>query len=313
MGIETAAVVASNGAPNTLDQRLLLMHQAMLGDSIRLEVYKRALQHHLKPGDVVVDVGSGLLPLSLLSLRLGASHVYAVEGDLQTVALARQIVKRNNLQNQLTIIQGDARTVRLREKADVLVSEMMGNLGSEEEMAEIILPMARHNLHHTARIIPSRLVTQLQAVQFDKEGWGVWSDNFAGYSLHVVQEYAPAVPQVHFFTRTPRMLSAPVVVAASELGQNAYQPQGEHALQINAPGQLQAVVGYFTATLAPDVTLSNFPSYAGCNWATWIWPVRHTEVCSGDVIRVKLQQPQRTRVVSDWRLECQIVRSMGKN
>jgi enediyne biosynthesis protein CalE3 len=311
MTMRTAAV-AGNGTKSTLDQRLLLMHQAMLGDATRLQAYDRALQLNLKPGDVVVDVGSGLLPLSLMALRLGARRVYAVEGDSQTVALAQQIVRQNNLQERITVIQEDARTVRLPEKSDVLVSEMMGNLGPEEEMAEIILPMAKRNLRITGRVIPSRLTTQLQALQFDHEGWGVWSDNFAGYSLLTVQEYAPAVPQVHFFTRPPRLLSAPVVAAASELGLDARQLQGKHTLEINAPGCLHAVVGYFHATLAPDVTLSNFPSYPGCNWAAWIWPVRHTDVSPGDAVHVMIQRSQQTRRLTDWRLECRIVRSMGR-
>ena len=45
-------------------------------------------------------------------------------------------------------------------------------------------------------------------------------------------------------------------------------------------------LGYFTADLAPGVELSDFPSYPGCNWAVWVWPLRHTAVAAGDVLRL---------------------------
>ena len=126
----------SRASDSLLDRRLLLMHQAMLSDRRRLEVYDRALAQAITPGAIVADVGAGTLILSLLALRHGAGHVYAIEGDPRVAALAERIAVRNHLHGKLTLIQGDARSVRLPRMADVIVSEMMGNLGPEEEMAE---------------------------------------------------------------------------------------------------------------------------------------------------------------------------------
>jgi len=309
----TRTALTGKNVSGVIDTRLLLMHQVMLSDNVRLEAYDRALAQVVKPSDVVIDVGSGLLALSLLALRRGARHVYALEGDPQTAAIAQQIAEENHLQDQLTIVLGDARTVSLPEKADVLVSEMMGNLGPEEEMAEILLPVARQNLRLGGRAIPQRLATQIQALQFDNEGWGVWNEDFAGYSLCAVQKYAPPVPQLHFFCRTPRSLSSPATLASCELGQDACEVKRDHVLEITTHGCLHAVVGYFTAMLVPGVTISNFPSYPGCNWASWIWPVRHTEVFPGDVVLVAIQRPAQARAVTNWRLECQILRRNGGN
>ncbi|WP_312247358.1 50S ribosomal protein L11 methyltransferase [Micromonospora sp. D75] len=105
-----------------MDQRLLLMHQMMLGDAPRLRAYDRALEEAVTPGDVVVDVGAGLLALSLLALRHGAEHVYAVEADPATAAAAARNIEATDLKRRLTRVTGDARTVRLPRKADVLVS-----------------------------------------------------------------------------------------------------------------------------------------------------------------------------------------------
>jgi hypothetical protein len=68
-------------------------------------------------------------------------------------------------------------------------------------------------------------------------------------------------------------------------------------------------MGYFSADVG-DLTLSNFPSYPGCNWAVWIWPLRHTAVDVGDEIRVTINPPPgvRARLATGWQLDCNIVR-----
>ena len=137
----------------------LLMHQVMLGDVSRLRAYDAAIARAVRPGDVVVNVGAGTLILSLMALRHGARHVYALEADPEMAAVARKVAGRNRLGGRLTLVQGDARAVRLPEKADVLVAEMMGNLGPEEEMAEILRDVARANLRPGGQVIPRRLVT----------------------------------------------------------------------------------------------------------------------------------------------------------
>src|SRR4051812_15751952 len=129
-----------------MDQRLLLMHQAMLGDRPRLRAYDNALRAAVGEGDVVVDLGAGTLALTLLALRHGARHVYAVEADPEMVAIAERVVEDNDLKDRVTVVCADARTVRLAEPADVVVAELLGNLGPEEAMAETVSAVVRRNL-----------------------------------------------------------------------------------------------------------------------------------------------------------------------
>jgi protein arginine N-methyltransferase 1 len=299
-------VPSSAGHP--LDVRLLAMHQAMLGDAARVEAYGRALRQTVRAGDIVLDVGAGMLALSLLALRHGARHVYAVEADPQAAAIAARIAEDNGLQGRLTVVAGDARTVRLPQQADLLVSEMMGNLGPEEEMAAVVAQAARANLRLGGQIVPTHLTTHLQAVQLDREGWGIWDEDFAGWSLAAVREAAHPSPQLHFFSRPPRHLSDAVPVSQQRLGELPASLGGSCELEICAAGRLHAVAGFFKATLAPGIVLSNFPSYAGCNWAVVVWPLRHVNVEPGDVLRVQLDVPRRIRLATEWQLQCELRR-----
>jgi protein arginine N-methyltransferase 1 len=290
------------------------MHQAMLSDQVRLRAYDQALARAVRPGDVVVDVGAGLLVLSVLALRHGAAHVYAVEGDPVTAAVAARIAEDNGLSGKLTVIQGDARTVEVPERADVLVAELMGNIGPEEQMPEILATVARRVLGPGGRVVPRRLTTTLTAIEFDGEGWGVWSGDALGYRLDSVQGFSEPAAHLHFFQRRPKLLSAPVPISSSVLGSSARgvttSPQ---QLVVTEPGTLHAVMGSFTATLADGITLSNFPSYPGCNWGVWIWPVRHTPVVQGDALRVRVLVPDDVRLATEWRLECGISRRERKS
>jgi protein arginine N-methyltransferase 1 len=261
---------------------------------------------------VVVDVGAGTLILSLLALRHGAGHVYAIEGSPELAALAGVIAKRNDLGGRVTVIQGDARTVRLPTDADVVVSEMMGNIGPEEEMPEIVEAICSRHLKPSGRVVPARIQSLFQAVEFRSEGWGVWSEDFWGYSLSSVQEYAPAAAQLHVFTRKPVTLSAPAMAADDVLGTASHGVRRRLRLDINESGTLQAIIGYFVAELADGVTLSNYPGYPGCNWAVWVWPIRHTEVDPGMTVEVEIKRPSDARIAAEWRLECGIVRRTEK-
>jgi len=291
-----------------MDDRTLLMHQVMLADRRRIQAYDRALARSVRSGDVVIDVGAGLLVLSFLALRHGARHVYAIEADPETAFLARQIVAHNNLEDRLTVIEGDARLVHTPEKADVLVSEMMGNLGPEEEMAAIVAAVARHNVRSGGRLVPERLVTRVRAVELGPEGWGVWQGEVGGFSLGPVRDYASGAAQLHFFQRQPRLLTDAAVIADSRMGEGDRDRGGTLALRVTKVGTLHAIIGYFTATLVPGIELSNFPSYSGCNWAVCVWPMQYTDVVPGDEIRVEVQRPTNIRVATDWRLSCGLAR-----
>jgi protein arginine N-methyltransferase 1 len=291
-----------------MDQRNLLMHQVMLGDRVRLEAYDKALSQVVTPGAVVADVGAGTLALTALALRHGAGHVYAIEGDPQLAALAERLIEANGWTGSVTLVAGDARVVRLPRKVDVIVAELMGNLGPEEDMSRILRLLARRSLRPGGVVVPERLETYLAPVEFDDEGWGVWRDGFLGMRLDAVQEYVESAAQLHFFNRMPVVLGDAVVIADSAEGNGVPRSGRTPRIAVERSGSLQAIVGYFNATLAPGITLSNFPSYPGCNWAVWVWPVRHTPVDPGDGIQVLLRVPQGGRVVTDWRLDCQLLR-----
>jgi len=70
-------------------------------------------------------VGAGSGVLSIWAAQAGAKHVYAVEYT-DMAKHARQIIKDNGLEKDITVLQTSVEDLVLPEKVDVIISEWMG-------------------------------------------------------------------------------------------------------------------------------------------------------------------------------------------
>ena len=68
----------------------------------------RLLPRMIRAGDRVADLGSGSAVLSIAAVKLGASHVTAIELDHDSIANAEENVERNGVSGRVTVIEGDA-------------------------------------------------------------------------------------------------------------------------------------------------------------------------------------------------------------
>jgi protein arginine N-methyltransferase 1 len=98
----------------------------MMADPVRMHAYAEALRRAVKPGSVVVDVGTGTGIFALLAARFGARKVYAIDTN-PCIHLAHEVAKANGLADKIEFIHKDVREVEPPEKADVLVADCRGH------------------------------------------------------------------------------------------------------------------------------------------------------------------------------------------
>lgn len=99
---------------------------AMAADGVRMSAYARALARAVRPGSAVLDIGCGTGIFTLMALRAGARHVYAVDTN-PSVWLVPQLVAENGLDPaRVTIFHRSSYDISLPEKVDVIVSDMRG-------------------------------------------------------------------------------------------------------------------------------------------------------------------------------------------
>ena len=65
-----------------------------------------ALEHHLRAGDRVIDVGAGSGVLAIAAARLGARSVRALDTDAEAVSVARENVARNGVEDVVRVAAG---------------------------------------------------------------------------------------------------------------------------------------------------------------------------------------------------------------
>lgn len=134
-------------------------HFAMLNDRDRNAFYRRALMEQIKPGDIVVEVGTGSGLLAMMAARAGAGHVYAIEANRSLAQLAAHLIRVNGLADSITIVNKLSTDVELGvdlpRRADVLVSEILGTLLLGESALEFVADARRRLLTPGARIIPA--------------------------------------------------------------------------------------------------------------------------------------------------------------
>jgi ribosomal protein L11 methyltransferase len=66
----------------------------------------RALESAVRPGDRVLDVGTGSAILAIAAARLGAGEVLAVESDPDALENAEDNLRRNGVADQVELLHG---------------------------------------------------------------------------------------------------------------------------------------------------------------------------------------------------------------
>lgn len=90
-----------------------------------------ALEEYVEKGDTVFDIGCGSGILSLVSAKLGAQRVLAIDLDPLCVKTSKENIIKNKLEDKIEVKKGDLLQV-LQGKADLIVANII---------AEVILTM----------------------------------------------------------------------------------------------------------------------------------------------------------------------------
>ncbi len=98
----------------------------MLEDRIRIDAFYEALRGAIRPGAVVMDIGTGPGVMAILACELGASRVYAIESS-EVIQVAREIAAANRCADKIEFFEDLSTNVSIPVKADVIVSDMRGS------------------------------------------------------------------------------------------------------------------------------------------------------------------------------------------
>ncbi len=115
-----------------------------------------------------MDIGCGTGILSIFAARAGAKHVYAIE-NAEIALYAVEIIKRNGLQDKITVIKGKMEEVTLPvPQVDIIISEWMGYFLLYESMLDSVLWARDKYLVKGGKMLPDKVHMYIAAIEDGK-------------------------------------------------------------------------------------------------------------------------------------------------
>jgi type I protein arginine methyltransferase len=263
----------------------------MIGDNLRIEVYENALRQTIRPGSVVIDLGSGTGIFALLACQFGAARVYAVEPS-DAIHVAREIAAANGFTDRIVFIQERSTRVSLPERAAVIVSDMRGVLPLFEHHLTSIADARRRLLAPDGVLIP-RCDTLWAAIVDAPESY--WKraahprDIGNGLDLHAAHKY-----EVNGWCKV-RLAAEQLLVEPRKWATLDYTTlddpdvHGEVAWVAERAGAAHGLCLWFDTTLAEGIGFSNAPGAPKLLYGSAFFPWKEPVTLGiGDVVSVAL-------------------------
>lgn len=275
----------------------LLVHASMLADRERVGRYRKAIREVVEKGSRVADLGTGTGLLASFACQCGAARVHAVE-RLPVIEVARDLFRRQGWADRVTTYERTFTGLKLPDKVDVIVHELLGSFGVGETSFADIVEFRDNNLADGGTMIPAQVDMVVVPVT-DPEFYKMISfadrddDLLDGLDLAGARELSLNDTYGHYI-RPEHYLGTPQTVATVDFHTitvtEAAQFDHEVALTVAKEGELHGIGGWFTAQLSPSVTLTNLHSDESNSWYNQYFPIiRPVAVKPGDKVNLHLQ------------------------
>lgn len=264
----------------------MLSHKIMLADDERVNQLKKAIFQTVKPGDTVIDIGTGTGILSFFACQAGAKKVYAIEaGDI--IEMAKAVAMENGFSDKIVFVNELANEFSIKEKADVLLCELVAVFGMEEGLTKIVPKLKKKYLKKTGKIIPSDISLFLAPVYDSKlyEDVSFWDKNLSGIALGAGKQFA--ANQI-YSKDAGDMLFKEVEPA---FVYDFYKDDEENVsftykFATKSNEVLYGFLGWFESSLADSVKLTNKPG-TNTHWDQAFFPLERPITLEGEEVTVK--------------------------
>lgn len=196
-------------------------------DEKRTIAFKNAIEQTLKPGDVVLDSGSGTGILALFAAKAGAKKVVAVEIAPDLAKQIKETVAKAPYRDVIEVINDDATKIKHPIKYDTVIMEMLDTALIAEQQTYVI-----NNLHqqgavtNLTRFIPFKMSSYLELVNYDFNFYGheipiiIQARNF-GANERIVNYFSKQIlfDQVDFTQKINPYVSKELVINSTQTGE----------------------------------------------------------------------------------------------
>jgi len=264
----------------------------MIVGNKRTSAYAEALRCSVKPGSVVLDIGTGPGIWALLACRLGARKVYAIEPD-DVIELARELAAVNGYMERIEFIKDLSTSVRLPERVDMIVSDLRGVLPLYRQSVLSIVDARERFLKDDGVLIPRRdtlWAAVVTAPDTYRSRVSPWDEAPFGIEMHTASRFVVNTWwKAHFVP--DQFLAEPQCWASLDYATiTSPNVDGQVSWTATHTGTAHGLSVWFDAELTAEAHLSNSPGQPeviyGSAFFPWSTPVA---LSVGDMISVNIR------------------------
>jgi SAM-dependent methyltransferase len=243
------------------------VHRVFVSDAARTDLYREAIRELVRPGDVVIDVGTGTGLLAMFAAEAGASVVHAIEPS-PIADQAERILADNGFSDRVVLHRADAFGLELEVKADVIIADWIGQFVFMERIFRAVAKQRDRCLMPDGRMFPESV--ELRVAPLCDPAWRAAGPEFWGTRPYGF-EFGSLLPlEYSTLSSTQRAVASETLLAPPEtlhtFTARALDPKdlrelvtAEVEFTIERDGTLDGFCGFFRAQLSPSVSLDTGP------------------------------------------------------
>jgi SAM-dependent methyltransferase len=269
--------------------------KGMLIDEVRTASFDRAIAALVRPGDRVVDVGTGSGILAMFAARAGAEKVFALE-ITKMADWAERLAKTNGL-DRMQVLRGDAAQFDAGGPVDLVIGEFAGMWLLEEWRHYAAFVQVRERwLKPGGQVIPAAsglFLSALDSRQLSYErGWGFFDAPVQGFDLSEVLSSGAYRPARYILSAEPKDLIATQQIARFDFRNGTEKDflfTTETQFLYPSAGMFHGFIGHFTLDLAPGLTLTTGTDGRETHWHQSYFPMPPMQVPAGQAVSARLR------------------------
>ena len=247
-------------------------HIPMVNDDERNQAYDLALRRAVKPGDLVLEIGTGSGLVAMMAARAGAGKVVSCEVLPLMGDIAREVIAKNGLSDRITVLTKKSTQLQigtdLPDKADVFVSELV-NIGM---LSPNMIPVLQHAratlLKPDARIIPAASTVYGALIEAPQLARINPVRQISGFDLSPLDKLrSPGYAQIDLAADLVRQISQPF--KAFEFDFRADMPERDaRLLQVTATsaGVAHGIAFWFDLVMDEEIVYSSASTTRTNHW-----------------------------------------------
>lgn len=262
----------------------------MVNDLRRTGPYVDALRQCIRPGDVVIDIGTGTGFFAFVACQLGASKVYAIEPD-EAIEVGRQCAAANPNADRIEWIQGISTDLALPERADVVVGDLHGVMPFFSGNIESLHDARNRLLKPEGTLLPGRDVLWAVPACAASETRCLhepWLENPFAVTLREGKGY---VANTWWRADDAAVAEDELLAEARSWAVVDYRHgdspnvDGSVTWTVEKPGRMHGYYVWFDSVLTDSITISNRPQDPGMVYGRAFFPLPEAvDLTPGDIV-----------------------------